>query len=523
MKTILVLLVLIARTFAYTVNGPTELTSDGTRLDTANAVAAVAGGIVNIPPGSFTWATGVSINNGVHLRGGGSGRVVARSKSSIAVGTGAKTFTLEAEGVAVIESLKSAIANGATLRIAGAVDRGNYMEGTVTSLSGTTLVMNITSIGGSGTIALWWISSIATTTIVNGTSSSGSGGLLFLGEDATHSVEVSGIRFTDGGSDSFALIWISRSVGGKPVLIHDCRFEVNGSGSVSIQIQTNSNKGVVWNCSFDASPFAQAPSVLQCANPNLADSWANPSTMGMADTNGDSNFYVEDCDFHGWLNATDWSENAKGTMRHCLFDIAGVGTHGPETGEIGCRHFEVYDSQFRWETRDSVSVDYPINQWFFVRGGTFVIADNLIDDITSQNWGNKSEVNMIVMQLQRNVGPDHCHGMDIAGIQYPAMRQPGFGRVTGLGGNDAAGVYKGDSEPAYIWGTTGHCSVGVTDYGTGNPQSCVGATDSTVDYVVAGRDFFNNGTAKPGYAKYTYPHPLRSGPPTARRLLRLVP
>ena len=35
--------------------------------------------------------------------------------------------------------------------------------------------------------------------------------------------------------------------------------------------------------------------------------------------------------------------------------------------------------------------------------------------------------------------------------------------------------------------------------------------DYSTNYIVAGRDVFNNGTAKPGYISYTYPHPLIGG------------
>ena len=50
------------------------------------------------------------------------------------------------------------------------------------------------------------------------------------------------------------------------------------------------------------------------------------------------------------------------------------------------------------------------------------------------------------------------------------------------------------------------------DYGLNNSgTSCTGSTyDSTANYLKQGRDYFVN-TPKPGYVKYTYPHPLRGG------------
>ena len=92
------------------------------------------------------------------------------------------------------------------------------------------------------------------------------------------------------------------------------------------------------------------------------------------------------------------------------------------------------------------------------------------------------------------------------------------------------GFYVGDPEPAYIWNNNGSSSalaqVQTSDYGINvNPSGCAhdsapsaGSTyDSSENYIVSGRDYFNNGTAKPGYTPYTYPHPLRlgsGGPPS---------
>jgi hypothetical protein len=112
---------------------------------------------------------------------------------------------------------------------------------------------------------------------------------------------------------------------------------------------------------------------------------------------------------------------------------------------------------------------------------------------------------MTEMSLQRNTGGAHaCWGANIPGIQYPAPRQVGFGRVTGTAGLDGDGVYFGDSEPAYLWNNTGAMlGIGVSDYGG---VECTNP-DSTTKYVVLNRDYFNN-TAKPGYTPYSYPHPL---------------
>jgi hypothetical protein len=76
------------------------------------------------------------------------------SASSVAIGTGAKTFTV---------SVGKSFSGGMFLMIADtAAPSTNWMYGQVTSYSGTSLVMNITAIGGSGTKTAWTVSQSAT-------------------------------------------------------------------------------------------------------------------------------------------------------------------------------------------------------------------------------------------------------------------------------------------------------------------------------------------------------------------------
>jgi hypothetical protein len=72
----------------------------------------------------------------------------ATSTSNITIGTGAKVFTVEAA--------RSWVA-GDALVIWSQVDAANSMIGTVTSLVGTTLTVNVTAVTGAGTLASWQI------------------------------------------------------------------------------------------------------------------------------------------------------------------------------------------------------------------------------------------------------------------------------------------------------------------------------------------------------------------------------
>lgn len=68
------------------------------------------------------------------------------STTSLAIGTGPKTFTTQS-GMAYIA--------GSSIKAVSDANSANYMLGEVTSYSGTTLIANITEIGGSGTLADW--------------------------------------------------------------------------------------------------------------------------------------------------------------------------------------------------------------------------------------------------------------------------------------------------------------------------------------------------------------------------------
>ena len=73
------------------------------------------------------------------------------STTSVAIGTGSKTFTIADSG--------KPYAAGTPLRFAAASDPSNkFMDGVVTSYSGTTVVLDVKNATGSGTLASWNVS-----------------------------------------------------------------------------------------------------------------------------------------------------------------------------------------------------------------------------------------------------------------------------------------------------------------------------------------------------------------------------
>lgn len=97
--------------------------------------------------GSYTGAL-VSLGNHCVWRGGvlDNNIVTAQSTTSLAVGTGSKTFTVSA-GLP--------FSTNDFIRIQSRGNKANHMEGSVTSYSGTSLVVNITFAAGSATAADW--------------------------------------------------------------------------------------------------------------------------------------------------------------------------------------------------------------------------------------------------------------------------------------------------------------------------------------------------------------------------------
>lgn len=103
--------------------------------------------------GDGTWSAGVSGPTGPTGPTGqtGLGYAGLTSTSSVAIATGSKSFTTN------LASTATAFAVGQYIRIYYTTTPANYMEGTITSFSSTTLTVNVTLTGGSGTYASWAI------------------------------------------------------------------------------------------------------------------------------------------------------------------------------------------------------------------------------------------------------------------------------------------------------------------------------------------------------------------------------
>ncbi len=107
---------------------------------------------------------------GITIQGSGSGRIIAYDNGAETLTVGTGTLTVNIAGYSPGFS-SSSITTGETLRIFENNAQTNWMQGTVTSLSGSVLTMNINSTGGSGKAHRWLISTIPSTIIINNSSS----------------------------------------------------------------------------------------------------------------------------------------------------------------------------------------------------------------------------------------------------------------------------------------------------------------------------------------------------------------
>ena len=129
----------------------------------ANGATGATGATGPAGSNGTTGAAGAIGPNGVAGSSGTNGAgYFAASTSSLAVGSGSTAFTTQA-GLAY--------SAGARVRASSAADGTNYMEGLVTAYSGTTLTVNVTASGGSGTHADWNINLVGQP----GTNGAGSG------------------------------------------------------------------------------------------------------------------------------------------------------------------------------------------------------------------------------------------------------------------------------------------------------------------------------------------------------------
>ena len=78
------------------------------------------------------------------------------------------------------------------------------------------------------------------------------------------------------------------------------------------------------------------------------------------------------------VNADD---NSRVVVRYCTVQDSCLHAHGQDTSIYGVRQYEIYNNTFHQVNGANLN----LNNWVYIRGGTFVIANNAVD-APLQRW-----------------------------------------------------------------------------------------------------------------------------------------
>lgn len=247
------------------------------------------------------------------------------------------------------------------------------------------------------------------------------------------------------------------------------------------------------------------------------NSWAQPSNWG-----SDQFLFVEDCSFTSDPNSTlglrhsyavDGWMGQRVVYRHNTFTNSSWANHGTESSGRwrGARAMEIYSNRFVCNT-SAIQFSSAIGS----RGGAALIHDNSLELSNSCYFSNF--IDLAVLRANQSFLPfGKCDGSSAwdqnqAGqVGYLCLDQPGAGAGALLSGYDASPVRwpSQSREPNYIWGNSRNGVVAAADNGVSRNAQ-----------IQENRDFFK--TAMPGYATYTYPHPLAGVQPRAATNVRMI-
>jgi hypothetical protein len=327
-------------------------------------------------------------------------------------------------------------------------------------------------------------------------------------------VRISGLTCVGGPEDEKGFIWMD-SAGFR---IDHCAFTNLTERGVEAWSTANS-WGVVDHCTFDKlSGSPQGVSVFGDGDA----AWSRPLSLGT-----DQAVYIEDCAF-SWPSlgdsCLDMYNGGRVVFRHNRVTNASVGCHGLDSGPG-------YRSALSWEIyNNTFNVTNSLPRQFLLRGGTGVVFENTVRS-TYQFISTNIELTCYratgtcifseYIPWGFVTGRNPYDG-NTDGYGWPALDQIGAAPPTTpaniLDGPPEAGHSEQRRSPAYAWGNsisiTGDPRVemrmGIATYSGECYPSGVPGDPNVGNLIQENRDFFN-GTQKPGYSPYIYPHPLTIG------------
>lgn len=315
--------------------------------------------------------------------------------------------------------------------------------------------------------------------------------VLEITESTAGSTRLEGFDFVAGTGwhvQPNGVVKISATTNGLPVLITGNSYAGGGAGDFFI---VNTNRGVIWensmtgvpqggNCNNTVSFLRHKPGAAD------SDSWTSVSTFGSADTNGDLHLYIENNNLDDLGEGIDIDDNGRAVIRFNTLTNTQLIAHGADTSNVGSRYMEIYGNTIAWDSSDKCGTDIPsnVNTFIAFRGGTSLIFNNSIADMTSTAWGNKTELQFWVEYLRRNQGNYACWTGG-----YPGPYQSGWGYISGGTQAGTTGLFF-DREPFLVFANTGagnYASPSVQDY---SPNDCGGGAHTVADYIQANREYY---------------------------------
>lgn len=361
----------------------------------------------------------------------------------------------------------------------------------------------------------------------------GAGGaaLIVSGASATNFVNISGITFIKSASHPWGMIQISGARFSVAFRFHHNRLLTPSSGSRGINV--SDVYGLIDHNVIDATASTGSIQSISIFGSNVGTDggytpWTQPLALGSINA-----VYVEDnvitynTSNTGTEDSLDAYSGARFVVRHNQINNISMGHHGTDSGAMRSPvSFEVYDNIF---TNNSTK---RIRGWT-VRGGTGVFFNNTYGGTVQTGWYD------IALLLYRACSSNFSYWQKCNGTRWEisstdfstdASRQcsttggvrflsPNADQVSvsgtrffdgsGTGGypcRDQPGIGPGQvSEPIYAWNNSG---VSIGPWNMADPGNCNGL--GITNYIAINRDYFTN-TPRPGYAAFTYPHPLTAG------------
>jgi hypothetical protein len=220
--------------------------------------------------GNLSWAT---------IAGAAGIGYVLSSTSSVAVGTGTKTFTTN------LSAANSAFVIGSRVRVVSTVTPSTFMEGTITAFPTTTMTISVDDTNGTGTLTSWKISIAGQ---IGATGATGTGrGYFGLTSTTSQAIAVGAKTFTVNqaqGTNAFAVGQYVRAFGATATNYMEGYITAYTTTSLTITVDNISGTGTLaaWTITATGAQGADG-----AAGKTVLNGTVNPTTQGV---NGD--FYI---------------------------------------------------------------------------------------------------------------------------------------------------------------------------------------------------------------------------------------